>query len=86
MTLSLLSGWPAGKLRENGKKDQLHVSLEMMKDTPKNYQIALKNPRRQYFSMFVSYNAHRTRVLFSVVLLILVYPSVFLPPFCPVKI
>ncbi|KAI2665842.1 RNA-directed DNA polymerase from mobile element jockey [Labeo rohita] len=48
------------------RKDRLHVSLDILRDSLTDYQRAVKSAKSQYMCNLVSVNSHRPQVLFNV--------------------
>ena len=55
------------KAERKYKHDNLHISLEILKATMIQYQDAVKDARRKYFSSIISNNSHNPRTLFKVI-------------------
>lgn len=49
----------------NGKKDKLHVSLEIFKNCLSGYQLSVKAAKIKYISDLISNNSHNIKVLFN---------------------
>lgn len=49
------------------KKDRLHISLEILRDSLAQYQKAVKEAKSQYLSDIISTNGHCPHVLFSTI-------------------
>lgn len=49
------------------KKDKLRVSYEMLRDSLKQYQIAVKTAKSNYFSEVIAKKAHRPKVIFKTI-------------------
>lgn len=67
MTLPGLCGGPVGKLNASGKKDGLHVLLDILRSNLLAYQEAVKVSKTHFLSNVIATNSRNPRTIHSVI-------------------